>query len=202
MEFIAHRINTIEELKKVPKEYGVELDLRDFGERLILQHDPFIDGEDFEEYLKFYNHGTMILNIKSERIEHKVLELIKKYNIQKYFFLDSSFPMINLLTNQGERKIALRFSEFETLDNILMLKDKIDWVWIDCFSKLPINISNYKLLRKLNLKLCLVSPELQLQEEKINEYRYYLITERVHLDAICCKVKNIPKWKNKNSLLI
>ena len=49
MEFIAHRINTIEELKQVPTEYGVELDLRDFGERLVLQHDPFKDGEDFEE---------------------------------------------------------------------------------------------------------------------------------------------------------
>ena len=86
MEYIAHRINAIEELKQIPKEYGVELDLRDYGERLILQHDPFKDGEDFEEYLKYYNHGTMILNIKSERIEHKVLELIQKYNIKKYFF--------------------------------------------------------------------------------------------------------------------
>jgi len=86
MEYIAHRINTIEELKTIPKEYGVELDLRDFGDRLILQHDPFKDGEDFEEYLKYYNHGTMILNIKSESIEHKVLELIKKYKIEKYFF--------------------------------------------------------------------------------------------------------------------
>ena len=41
MEYIAHRINTVEELKKTPKECGVELDLRDFGDRLILQHDPF-----------------------------------------------------------------------------------------------------------------------------------------------------------------
>ena len=201
MEFIAHRINTIEELKKVPEEYGVELDLRDFGERLILQHEPYIDGEDFEEYLKHYNHGTMILNIKSERIEHKVLELIQKYNIQNYFFLDSSFPMINLLTVQGERKIALRFSEFETVDNILELKTKIDWIWIDCFSKLPINRCNYKLLKDHNLKLCLVSPELQLQEEKIKEYRDYLLSEGIFLDAICCKVKNIPKWKNPNELL-
>ena len=195
MEFIAHRVNTIKELKKIPKKYGVELDLRDFGERLILQHDPFIDGEDFEEYLKHYNHGTMILNIKSERIEYKVLELIRKYNIQKYFFLDSSFPMVNLLSNQGERKIALRFSEFESLDTILKLKNKIDWVWIDCFSKLPINRYNYKLLKDLNLKLCLVSPELQRQEEKIKEYKDYLRKEGVFLDAICCKVKNIPKWK-------
>ena len=29
MEYIAHRINTIAELKKLPEEYGVELDLRD-----------------------------------------------------------------------------------------------------------------------------------------------------------------------------
>lgn len=29
MEFIAHRVNTIAELDKLPDEYGVELDLRD-----------------------------------------------------------------------------------------------------------------------------------------------------------------------------
>ena len=86
MEYIAHRVNTIKELKKIPKEYGVELDLRDFGNRLVLQHDPFMDGEDFVEYLKCYDHGTMILNIKSERIECKVLELLKKYNIKDFFF--------------------------------------------------------------------------------------------------------------------
>lgn len=194
MEFIAHRINTKEELNKIPKEFGVELDLRDFGNRLILQHDPFKDGEDFEEYLKIYNHGTMILNIKSERIENKVLSLIKKYNINNYFFLDSSFPMINSLINQGEKKIALRFSEFETLENIFKLKDKIDWVWIDCFSRLPIDINSYKKLKELNLKLCLVSPELQQQEEKINEYRDFLFNNGIKLDAICCKIKNISKW--------
>ena len=29
MEFIAHRINKLEELETLPKEYGVEIDLRD-----------------------------------------------------------------------------------------------------------------------------------------------------------------------------
>ena len=51
-EMIAHRINTLDELKKLPLSCGVELDLRDHGERLIMQHDPFTDGEDFEDYLK------------------------------------------------------------------------------------------------------------------------------------------------------
>lgn len=196
MEYIAHRINTIEELKKTPKEYGVELDLRDFGERLILQHDPFKEGEDFEEYLKCYNHGTMILNIKSERIEHKVLELIKKYNIKKYFFLDSSFPMIYLLSKSGEKNIALRFSEFEGIDTILNMKNKVNWVWVDCFSKLPIDKKNYEILKDNGFKFCLVSPELQGQNEKLEEYKEYLENESIIFDAICTKIYNIKKWKN------
>ena len=196
MEFIAHRVNTIEELKKVPKEYGVELDLRDFGERLILQHDPFMDGEDFEEYLKYYNHGTMILNIKSERIEYRVQELLKKYKISNYFFLDCSFPMINSLVNLSESKIALRFSEFEGDDTIIKMAGKVTWIWVDCFTKLPLTISNYKILKENGYKLCLVSPELQSQESKIEKYKDYLLKNGIFLDAICCKVKNIPKWNN------
>jgi hypothetical protein len=196
MEYIAHRINTVEELKKIPREYGVELDLRDYGNRLILQHDPFTDGEDFEEYLKHYNHGTMILNIKSERIEHKVLELIQKHNIKKYFFLDSSFPMIYLLTKNGEKNIALRFSEFEGLETILNMKDKVEWIWVDCFSKLPITNEKYKLLKENGFKFCLVSPELQGQNEKLDEYKKYLQKENIIFDAICTKIYNIDKWNN------
>lgn len=194
MEYIAHRINTIEELKQIPKEYGVELDLRDYGERLILQHDPFKDGEDFEEYLKHYDHGTMILNIKSERIEHKVLELIQKYNIKKYFFLDSSFPMIYLLSKSGEENIALRFSEFEGIDTILNMTGKVKWIWVDCFSKLPITAQNYKLLKEHGFKFCLVSPELQAQNEKLETYKQYLQDEGIAFDAICTKIYNIQKW--------
>jgi hypothetical protein len=72
MLYIQHRVNAIEQLRVTPTEYGVELDLRDRGDRLILQHDPFKDGEDFAEYLQHYRHSLMILNIKSERIEHRV----------------------------------------------------------------------------------------------------------------------------------
>jgi hypothetical protein len=194
MEFIAHRINTIEELKQIPKEYGVELDLRDYGDRLILQHDPFIDGQDFEDYLKHYNNGTMILNIKSERIEHKVLELIRKYNIQNYFFLDSSFPMVYQLSELGEKNIALRFSEFETIYTILNLKGKIEWVWVDCFTKLPINIDIFNILKENGFKLCLVSPELQGQNEKIEVYKEYLNNNKIIFDSICTKLYNIPRW--------
>jgi hypothetical protein len=194
MHFIVHRVNTIKDLLSTPVEYGVEVDLRDFGEKLILQHDPFKDGESFEEYLKNYKHGTMILNIKSEGIETRVLKLVKKYNIMNYFFLDCSFPMINLLSSKGEKNIALRFSEFEGMDTIRFMSKKVDWIWVDCFSKLPITHENYKTIKNLNYKLCLVSPELQNQDIKLEFYKNYLQKKDIIFDAICTKSHNITRW--------
>lgn len=196
MHFIAHRINTLKELNETPYEFGVEIDLRDDGDRLILAHDPFVDGEAFEPFLAQYKHGTLILNIKSERIEHRVLELLKKYKIENYFFLDSSFPMIYLLSHKhDEKKIAIRFSEIEKIDTVLAMKHKIDWVWVDCFTELPINSENYKVLKDAGFKLCLVSPELQGREEDIEVYKEYLEKEGILFDAICTKVYNISKWE-------
>ena len=196
MEFIAHRINTLEELKGVPYEYGVELDLRDdLSGRIYIQHNPFEPGEYFEEYLKMYHHGTMILNIKSERIEHKVLELTGKYGVKKYFFLDSSFPMIKLLSDMGETNIALRFSELEGLDTIRNMAGKVNWVWVDCFTRLPIDKASYAELKKLGYKLCMVSPELEGQPEKLGEYKCFLEQNGITMDAICTKIYNIQQWR-------
>ena len=131
MEYIAHRINSRSELENLSEDFGVELDLRDHPDGHIhIAHDPFVEGESFDEYLKQYRHGTMILNIKSERIEFRILELLEKYSIDNYFFLDSSFPMIHSLVTKGESKIALRFSEFEGMDTLRTMSGKIDWVWV------------------------------------------------------------------------
>ena len=195
MEFIAHRINTIKELKELENCYGVELDLRDHLDgRIYISHNPFESGENFEEYLKHYHHGTMILNVKSERIEHRILELLKQYGIEKYFFLDSSFPMIKQLSDLGERKIALRYSELEGLDTIRNMAGKVEWVWVDCFTRLPIDRESFRELKDLGYRLCMVSPELEGQPEKIEEYRDFLIKERIVMDAICAKIHNKKLW--------
>jgi hypothetical protein len=195
MKFIAHRINTIEELKKIPKEYGTEIDLRDNGSDIILQHDPFKSGENFEDYLKHYNHGTLILNVKSERIEHRILELLQKYKINDYFFLDCSFPMIYLLSNLGEKNIAIRFSEFEKIDTILTVKNRVNWVWVDCFSILPITTEINQIFKNAGLQTCLVSPELQGRDNDIEIYRKYLHENNITFDAICTKYYNIARWE-------
>ncbi len=196
MEFIAHRVNTIEELSNLPSEYGVELDVRDSGNDLIIVHNPFEEGEYFEEYLKHYHHGTMIINVKSERIEHRIIELLEKYDIKDYFFLDSSIPMIYLLSNLGNKNSAVRFSEIEPIELALAMNGRVSWVWVDCFTKLPINKENYSILKKAGYKLCLVSPELQGQQEKISEYKQYLDKNSIIFDAICTKSYNIPIWQS------
>jgi hypothetical protein len=194
--FCSHRINTINELKQIPTNHGIELDLRDHIDGYIyIAHDPFILGESFEEFLQHYHHSFIILNIKSERIEWKILELLKKNNIKDYFFLDSAFPMIHQMVSNGEKNIALRFSEFEGIDTIIKMKDKINWVWVDCFTINPLTKEIYDKLKYLNLKICFVSPELQQQPEKILEYKEYFQKNDIILDMICTKYYNIEKWK-------
>lgn len=197
MEYICHRINKLEELKNIEPVYGVEIDLRDAQDgEIYLNHDPFSNGDSLEAYLQSYVNGTLILNIKSERIEFKVIELLKKYHIHKYFFLDCSFPMTYLLSEENEHNIAVRFSEFETVENVLRLKNRVKWIWVDCFTELPITKEIYMQFKSMNYKLCLVSPELQGQAEKIEEYASFLKENKIEFDAICTKHKMIGRWKS------
>jgi hypothetical protein len=50
------------------------------------------------------------------------------------------------------------------------------------------------MLKDLNYKLCLVSPELQNQDLKIELYKDYLQKENIIFDAICTKLHNIIRW--------
>lgn len=197
MRYIAHRVNSVAELKQLPKEYGVELDLRDgLDGRIYIQHNPFEPGEDFETYLEHYHHGTMILNIKSERIELKILEMLPMYDVKSYFFLDSSFPMIWLLSNQGEKNVALRISEVEGLDTARNMAGKVGWIWVDCFTRIPIGKKEADELHSLGYKLCMVSPELEGREQDIKSYREQLESQGIAMDAVCTKVYNIDRWRN------
>ena len=195
-QFICHRVNSVNELKNIDSQFGVEIDLRDDHKsgKIILAHDPFIDGEYFEDYLKIYSHNTLILNIKSERVELECLKLLEKYNINNYFFLDSSFPIIYLLNKDYKNNnIACRFSEYEII-NFINSENMFSTIWVDCFTEFPLNKENYELIKNENKKICIVSPELQKQPEKIELYRNIIINENIIPDMICCKVYNIIIW--------
>lgn len=191
MLYIKHRINTVKDLRTVPSHMGIEVDIRYKEEKLILQHDAFKGGELFEDLLKEYNHAFIVLNVKSEGIEDEIITVIRKYKIKDYFFLDLSFPAIIKLVSCAEKNIAVRFSEYEPLEQALAMKNKVNWVWIDCFNKFVLDDRSYSELKKY-FRICLVSPELQKHPaSKIAEFRN-LITE-YSIDAVCTKEPDL--WK-------
>lgn len=189
MHLISHRRNTLAELRATPRQYGVEIDLRSRGHELILHHDAFVDGENFERWIENYEHGTLILNVKEEGLEQRLLNIMKDRGIDDFFFLDQSFPFLIRTTRMGERRCAVRVSEFEQLDTAMTLAGKADWIWVDCFTRFPLSSQDAATLKQGGFKLCLVSPELQGRdaEAEIPLMRRLLAELGITADAACTK---------------
>ncbi|KGG02843.1 hypothetical protein EU99_1805 [Prochlorococcus marinus str. MIT 9321] len=189
MELIAHRINTVKLLKQIPLSCGVEIDIRTENNNFILAHDPFQKGENLIKWLEYFEHKILILNVKEEGLEKDLLKIMKKFSIKDFFFLDQSFPFLVKTSFSGESRTAIRFSEFESIENAYKLARKIDWVWVDFFNKFPLEFTQFKILKKYGYKICIVSPELQGKSfEIVKDLKDYLKINRIKPDAICTKL--------------
>ena len=124
MDIIHHRCNSIDKLRSVNTDLGVEVDIRSFGDRLILNHDPYEDSISFDEWLSNFKHKILILNVKEEGLEERILKLMIKYNIKNFFFLDQSFPFLIKTILMGESRTAIRISEYESIETALKTLEK------------------------------------------------------------------------------
>ena len=200
MKKILHRVNTINYLKIVPKEYGVEVDIRSFNKKVITSHEPLLNGVEFEEWISFYNHDFLILNVKEEGLEKYLLDILKKHKIKNFFLLDQSFPYLLKTIKSGEKRCAIRVSEFESIDSAYNLAGMIEWVWIDYFNQFPLNYDDFIGLKKLGYKICIVSPEIQGKETReIYILKNFLVKNKIFPDAVC--TKEIDMWKTDMSTL-
>jgi hypothetical protein len=191
---ILHRVNTIEQLQSVPIEFGVEVDIRSWGEKLIIHHEPFIKGESFKEWLKSFKHKMLILNVKEEGLEGQIISLMSDNNIKDYFFLDQSFPFLIKTTSFGESRCAVRVSEFESIETAMSLSGKVDWIWVDCFTHFPLTLTNARRLQiDGKFKLCFVSPELQGRTDVnyIENFRREVESLGIKGDAVCTKYPDL-----------
>ncbi len=189
MKLIAHRRNTLQELQSTPTKYGVEVDIRSSGGRLIIHHDPIADGESFEAWINAYRHGPLILNVKEEGLEFQLIALMQKHGIDDFIFLDQSFPFLVKWANAGERRCAIRVSEFESIETALALAGKVGWVWVDCFTRFPLDHEDAQRLKRAGFRMCLVSPELQGRkaETEIPLLAQLLSERAIQADAVCTK---------------
>ena len=153
MKIIHHRRNKIEELRATSNSYGVEVDIRSYGDNLVVHHDPFEKGEFFMDWISEYKHGTLILNVKEEGLETRLIKIMKENKIDDFFFLDQSFPFLLKTARSGEKRCAVRVSEFECIETALSLAGVIDWVWVDCFNRFPLSKIDFEKLKNAGFKL-------------------------------------------------
>jgi hypothetical protein len=175
MNIIAHRgfWKNIEEMnsknafsRAIKNNYGIETDVRDYLGEVVISHD-IPNGRNiitFDEFIcnylsdcSYYSvNTTLAINIKSDGLQDKIYNILKKYRINNYFLFDMSIP-----DSFGYLKLNLnvyyRISEYEIISNSV---DNIQGVWLDQFQDnwyKPITIQ--KILEKWG-SVCIVSPEL------------------------------------------
>ncbi len=195
MIIVRHRRNTIEELQQTDTALGIEVDIRSHGRDLVIHHDPYVNGERFDEWVKHYRHRLLILNVKEEGLEDRLIALMDTHGIRDFFFLDQSFPFLIRTTRQGERRCAVRVSEYESIDTALALGGKAGWVWVDCFNHFPLDGGQAERLRQAGYRLCIVSPELQgrTEPDAILQMQALIEREGITIDAVCTKVPE--RWQ-------
>lgn len=200
--FISHRVNklTAETAEQIfATADGIEFDIRDSDGELIVHHDAFAQPGDCQSFEDFLRHcptdKLYIVNVKAEGIEERAIEALTMRGINNFFLLDCGLPTMYRLSQKGEYRLAVRFSEYESLETVRLMKDRVQWVWVDVFSVLPLTAQTAKQIRDWGLKICLVSPELQGQEDKLAQYKQYLRGIGVTVDAVCTKQWNISVWK-------
>jgi len=179
-----------------PPEHGVEVDIRSDSNRLVIHHDPYLGGLDFETWVAEYRHGTLILNVKEEGLEARLIELMHRRGVTDFFFLDQSFPFLVKTARQGERRCAVRVSEYESIDTALQLAGRVDWVWVDCFTRFPLDGDAARRLTEAGFRLCIVSPELQGRpaETEIPAMARLMRERGIAPEAVCTKRPEL--WKD------
>lgn len=202
MLIIAHRVNDLHTLPNIPTAFGAEIDVRYHDEQLVLWHDPFHHPAHqpctLEAWLEASQlQGPLILNLKTEGIEAHCIDLMRRHGIRHYFFLDMSMPYCvkyALQARQGSiegftpENLAVRFSEYEALEYALGFAGMARWLWVDCFSRLPLDAPTLERIRAAGFRTCLVSPELQQHApERIEAFRQQLQALHYVPDAVCTK---------------
>lgn len=188
MLLVSHRRNTIEELRATPRELGVEVDIRSYGSELVIHHDPFVRGASFKDWMAAYEHGLLILNVKEEGLEDAVLAVMREHTKEDFFFLDQSFPFLIKTARRGEKRCAVRVSEFESIDTAMTLAGQVEWIWVDCFTRFPLTRADGLRLKDAGFRLCLVSPELQGRDVlTIAAMRAEIAALGLSADAVCTK---------------
>lgn len=174
MKIIAHRgfwkteseKNTEEAiLHAINSGFGFETDFRDFGQKILISHNPPMGTEaTAEEVFKMYHEAKsnelLALNIKADGLQDMMGELLNKYEITNYFFFDMSV-CDTVIYVEKQLNIASRRSEYE---KEMPFYNDSSTVWVDFFHSDNLIIPESKKYLDDGKIVCVVSPELHKRE--------------------------------------
>ncbi len=193
MIFVIHRVNERALLKTIEPRYGIEIDIRADGSRLMLNHWPFRGGEPLIDFLDEYRHRLLVLNIKEAGIEEEVLRLVRERALGDHFLLDVEFPYIYRASRAGERAIAMRYSEDEAIETVLNYAGNVDWVWVDTNTRLPLDPATVNQLSPF--RTCLVCPDRWGRPQDIPAYAAQMNRLQFRPTAIMTARTCVPQWE-------
>ena len=93
---VLHRVNSLNKLENLKKEFGVEVDIHAYGDRLVVHHNAFSDGVDLHDWLNICGSNRFVVfNIKEEGIELRVRDMAVEAGIKFFFFIGLVISCIN-----------------------------------------------------------------------------------------------------------
>ena len=182
MEIISHRgqWNSIDQknteqafIKSLKNNYGIETDLRDHNEDIVISHDfPNKNSMKFIDFLEIYSKhnksSTLALNIKSNGLQTKLKKYLDIYKIKDYFVFDMSIPDTIPYISKN-MNVFSRLSEYE---EICCFQEDIKGIWIDEFNSHWITPELLRKFLNLDKSICIVSPELHNRSYKKEWHNY------------------------------
>jgi glycerophosphoryl diester phosphodiesterase len=143
--------------------FGIETDVRDYCEDLVISHDmPNEQSPKLSELFRliedFENKSDLELaiNVKADGLAKKLKYQFLQYPELNYFFFDMSIPDMRLYIEAG-CNIYVRVSEYEKNESFL---NDATGVWLDSFHSEWYDIELIQSFLDKNKKVCIVSPEL------------------------------------------
>ena len=147
-----------------------------------------------KDYLKYYRHSGLILNVKEEGLEAAILKILKELEIDNFFFLDQTLPYMLTLLNSGESRTSHKYSNIESIENLHLIQPKPQWVWVDSWNGDWGHLQSLKDIKLLGYKVCICSPEVHGRNSELELVKLHEIVrnELINVDAVCSKYPE--KW--------
>lgn len=170
MKFIAHRgfwsdpceKNTETAfLRALNAGFGIETDFRDCLGQLVVAHDlptsESMKAYEFFKLLTFYGPQPIAVNVKADGLQELLSSELRSLSTENYFIFDMSVPD-TLRYIELKHPVYVRASEYEVPHPMLLARAA--GVWVDAFISEWYTAETIQTYLDLNLKVCIVSPEL------------------------------------------